>query len=98
MSYSVTMAGGATLTIQPGVVVKFTQNNNNSLSPTQAGVINAIRTSAESHGETANLSFSPPDLFNSSHYYWRIDSVNAAGVTKGDVWHFTTVTAPPQKV
>jgi Tol biopolymer transport system component len=30
------------------------------------------------------------DLLHDQDYYWRIDSINENGVTKGDVWHFRT--------
>ena len=29
-------------------------------------------------------------------YYWRVDALNDAGVTRGPVWSFTTRTAPPR--
>jgi hypothetical protein len=47
-------------------------------------------------GNQATLSYDPPgDLAGGAIYYWRIDERNAAGVTPGAVWDFTTVAAVP---
>ncbi|MGI6295148.1 MAG: hypothetical protein ACOX3G_03595 [Armatimonadota bacterium] len=35
-------------------------------------------------------SFSPGTLAANTEYYWRIDSTNLGGTTKGDVWYFKT--------
>lgn len=41
-------------------------------------------------------SYDPPaNLQPSTHYYWRIDERNTAGITPGSVWSFTTVPALP---
>jgi hypothetical protein len=45
----------------------------------------------ELQGNQGGTSFNPGSLANSSTYYWRVDSVNTAGTTTGDVWSFTTV-------
>jgi hypothetical protein len=37
-------------------------------------------------------------MANDTTYYWRIDEINAAGTTTGNVWSFTTVAAPPSDV
>ncbi len=39
-------------------------------------------------------SYDPGELAYSTTYYWRIDAVNSDGETTGDVWHFSTTTAP----
>lgn len=42
-------------------------------------------------GEQAGTTYDPPgDLQAGTTYYWRIDEVNATGVTKGTVYNFTT--------
>ncbi|MDO8303197.1 MAG: Ig-like domain-containing protein, partial [Sedimentisphaerales bacterium] len=43
---------------------------------------------------TTNTSYQPPALTGNTQYQWRIDTINAAGTTQGDVWGFTTI-APP---
>ena len=43
-------------------------------------------------------SFDPGTLNNAATYYWRIDSINAAGTTTGTVWSFTTIVAAPGQV
>jgi hypothetical protein len=51
---------------------------------------------ADSHdpsfmGNQSQLSYLPSTkLFYNQDYYWRIDSINEHGKTKGDVWHFRT--------
>lgn len=40
-------------------------------------------------------SYGPGPLGPLALYYWRIDSVNGAGTTVGDVWSFTTLPDPP---
>jgi hypothetical protein len=40
---------------------------------------------------TAVQSYSPSSLGNNTDYYWRIDSKNAQGTVKGDIWHFKTI-------
>jgi hypothetical protein len=46
-------------------------------------------------GATEDTSFFPPgDLERSTTYYWRVDSVNSGGTTRGDIWSFTTVSLP----
>jgi hypothetical protein len=65
------------------------------LGTDETAVANADNSSSEFKGNQAELSYSPPgNLAYETTYYWRIDSVNAAGTTKGDVWSFTTE-APP---
>ncbi len=43
-------------------------------------------------GTQAGTSFNPGPLVGGQTYYWRIDGVNAAGTTTGDVWQFTVAT------
>ena len=48
----------------------------------------------EYRGEQKDTSYAPERLANSTTYYWRVDTQNAAGeVTTGDVWEFTTALA-----
>jgi hypothetical protein len=44
---------------------------------------------------TVLTSFTPSVLSFNTQYYWRIDSVNAAGTTTGNIWSFTTEPPPP---
>ncbi len=60
----------------------------------QADVAGADTSSAEFMGNQTGLTYDPGTLSYSTTYYWRIDSVNAAGVTTGDVWSFTTEAEP----
>ncbi len=46
-------------------------------------------------GRQASRIFDPSsELYHGTTYYWRVDEVNAAGVTKGTVYRFTTIEAP----
>ena len=64
----------------------------------EAAVTNADRSSAEYQGEQTALSFDYPGNFNySATYYWRVDSINNIGTTKGAVWHFDTEDPPVDK-
>jgi hypothetical protein len=45
-------------------------------------------------GNQTATTFDPGTMANDTTYYWRIDEINAAGTTTGNVWSFTTV-APP---
>ncbi|MHC4739491.1 MAG: beta strand repeat-containing protein, partial [Planctomycetota bacterium] len=45
-------------------------------------------------GNQTATTFDPGSMANDTTYYWRIDEVNAAGTTTGNVWSFTTVAAP----
>jgi CARDB len=50
--------------------------------------------SGESRGNQTSTSYNPGTLAYSTTYHWRIDAVNSAGTTTGDVWHFTTQAEP----
>ena len=41
-------------------------------------------------GNQTAVTFEPATLDYETTYYWRIDEINAAGITKGNVWSFTT--------
>ncbi|MHC4740104.1 MAG: right-handed parallel beta-helix repeat-containing protein, partial [Planctomycetota bacterium] len=43
-------------------------------------------------GNQTATTFDPGTMANDTTYYWRIDAVNTAGTTTGNVWSFTTVT------
>ena len=45
-------------------------------------------------GNQTATTFDPGTMANDTTYYWRIDEINAAGTTTGNVWSFTTVAAP----
>jgi len=45
-------------------------------------------------GNQTQTSFDPGTLSYDITYYWRIDEINAAGTTTGNVWTFTTEEAP----
>ncbi len=51
-----------------------------------------------SQGNQAAISFDTGSMDNATTYYWRIDSNNAAGMTTGNVWSFTTIVAAPAQV
>ena len=44
--------------------------------------------------QTGSSSFDPEILEESTTYFWRIDGVNDAGTTEGDLWSFSTKSAP----
>ncbi|MHC4738393.1 MAG: LamG domain-containing protein, partial [Planctomycetota bacterium] len=46
-------------------------------------------------GNQTATTFDPGAMANDTTYYWRIDEVNAAGTTTGNVWSFTTIVAAP---
>lgn len=47
-------------------------------------------------GNQTGTSYDPPgNMTVNETYYWRIDEVNAGGITTGDVWSFTTLTSLP---
>ncbi len=53
--------------------------------------------SGEEQGTQAGASFAPTGLNAGTTYYWKIDAINTAGETTGDVWSFTVeqiLTAP----
>lgn len=56
----------------------------------KAAVENAGQASPEFKGNQTGTEFKPGNLDAFKIYYWRIDSVNNAGVTKGAVWRFNT--------
>ncbi|MBN1345108.1 MAG: hypothetical protein JXQ73_20605, partial [Phycisphaerae bacterium] len=59
-----------------------------------AGVTYATTSDAEFKGNQAGTTYDiPGDLTAGQTYYWRIDEVTEAGITKGTVWSFTTI--PP---
>ena len=61
----------------------------------ESDVLGATTGSSEFKGNQASLSYDPPgDLAYDTPYYWRIDSVNGAGATAGDVWTLSTESAP----
>ncbi|MHC4738682.1 MAG: DNRLRE domain-containing protein [Planctomycetota bacterium] len=45
-------------------------------------------------GNQTETTFDPGTLSYDITYYWRIDEINAAGTTTGNVWTFTTEAAP----
>ena len=50
----------------------------------------ATHSSPEYVGRVATTSYAPSGLQAGTVYYWRVDAVNSAGVTKGPVWAFAT--------
>jgi hypothetical protein len=46
-------------------------------------------------GNQTTTTFDPGTMANDTTYYWRIDEINAAGTTTGNVWSFTTIVAAP---
>jgi hypothetical protein len=47
-------------------------------------------------GNQEETAFDPGGLLPDAQYFWRIDEVNAAGITKGAVMDFTTAVAPEE--
>ncbi len=58
-------------------------------------VSNATTASSEFMGAQTNTNYSPGTMLTSTTYYWRIDSANSFGTTKGDLWTFSTAPPPP---
>ncbi|MHC4739955.1 MAG: LamG-like jellyroll fold domain-containing protein, partial [Planctomycetota bacterium] len=46
-------------------------------------------------GNQTATTFDPGTMSNDTTYYWRIDEINEAGTTTGNVWSFTTIVAAP---
>ncbi|MHC4740258.1 MAG: hypothetical protein ACYS9Y_15220, partial [Planctomycetota bacterium] len=46
-------------------------------------------------GNQTATTYDAGTMAESTTYYWRIDELNAVGTTTGNVWSFTTGTAPP---
>jgi len=49
------------------------------------------------HSNEAATTYTLEALACDTLYYWRIDEVNAAGTTTGELWSFTTIVAAPGK-
>ncbi|TET32360.1 MAG: hypothetical protein E3J72_19735, partial [Planctomycetota bacterium] len=47
-------------------------------------------------GNQSGTTFDPGGLAPDTSYFWRIDTVNGLGTTKGDVWALSTIALPPQ--
>ncbi|MDI6787592.1 MAG: glycine-rich protein [Planctomycetota bacterium] len=47
---------------------------------------------------TTSTTYTPGTLDYLATYYWRINSRNSSGLTIGNVWSFTTISAPPARV
>ncbi|MFH1419989.1 MAG: hypothetical protein ABII12_17075, partial [Planctomycetota bacterium] len=56
----------------------------------------ATRSSPEFEGNQTSKVFDPGDLFGSTIYYWRIDTLGPGGTSKGVVFTFTTAEPPAQ--
>jgi len=57
---------------------------------TLSGVTNATTADGEYAGSETDNDYDPGTLDCTTAYYWRIDTVNTHGVTKGDTWSFAT--------
>ncbi|MFQ5410845.1 MAG: PKD domain-containing protein [Phycisphaerae bacterium] len=64
------------------------------LGTDHAAVAGATRGSPEFLDNTSNTFFDPGSLIGGKDYFWRIDTIGPGGITRGDVFTFTT-TAPP---
>ncbi len=53
-------------------------------------VLAANNSSNEFVGNQVQTTYDPSTLERDTTYYWRIDEVNDAGTTVGEVWFFTT--------
>lgn len=78
---------------EPSPVLRWTPSSTASSQHIYFGtdpdaVARAIPESSEFKGEVASSasSFEPGSLDHMLTYYWRVDSVGAQGVTRGDVW------------
>ncbi|MHC4671502.1 MAG: fibronectin type III domain-containing protein [Planctomycetota bacterium] len=72
--------------VWPGVKLSWSPGNNTDS-------FNIYFGTADPPAYLANLTqttFDPGDMVPSTPYYWRIDSVNANGITTGQAWTFTT--------
>jgi len=55
---------------------------------------NATSASPEFQRRQSSTNFSPASLAGGTTYFWRIDEVTTASTTKGQVWSFSTISAP----
>lgn len=53
-----------------------------------ASVATAGTQSALYKGRQADLTYTAAQLYSGDTYYWRIDEVTPAGITKGNIWYF----------
>jgi len=58
----------------------------------------AVRGSPAFKGNQTAKSYDPGTLDSATDYYWRIDTLGAGGTTKGQVFRFTTASAPGRVV
>lgn len=49
---------------------------------------------SDNKGNQTSTSYDPGTLVYNEKYFWRIDVVNAAGTTPGDIWDFTVTSEP----
>lgn len=82
--------------VSPDVILRWAPADdaisyNVYLGTSAAAVQNASTTSPEYKGNQAGVSCDPPTLPCAAIYYWRVDSKNARGVTKGNVWSFRAI-------
>lgn len=64
------------------------------LGKDEVAVTDADNTAAVFMGNQTERSYDPAGLDPDTEYFWRIDSVNALGTTKGEIYSFTTAKAP----
>jgi hypothetical protein len=57
---------------------------------TLSGVTNATTSDGEYAGSETDNDYDPGTLDCNTTFYWRVDTVNTHGVSKGDTWSFTT--------
>jgi len=60
-----------------------------------AAVDNAVPASDAFQQNQTSTIFAPGNLLGGTTYFWRIDSINPGGKTKGQVFSFTTAALPP---
>jgi len=64
----------------------------------QTNVTDANHTSSEFKSNQAGTTYDVNTLSLSTTYYWRIDEVNDAETTKGNIWSFTTAAVPGKAI
>lgn len=84
-------------TVRTDSTLTWTPGNGATMSILYLGTDAALVSQADPstfEGEFAQATFAPADLSGGSAFFWRVDSVTAAGTVPGALWSFETAPLP----